>query len=305
MSMFSVFCPLLCGIQVKNIQEHLKSCKNKKYLNKYYFQCPYNPNHISSKNVFPIHKQNCPDKIESNEISSSTYLSNNANNASPKNNKTKRNYSSDSFPKKKLLKFENSNSKVLTEENNTIDNKNIELNKSKSEKIIKNLTPKKNILNTNNSDNVLNIEEKNLLKSTPIKIEKDDLNLNHHIDIESKKEIKLKASLYDKKKRREKINSKNTLNNKFFVIGKLKRKLNFDFDNEINDEKEGSITSEKTDTSSESSLKNIKKNVKRIVNFQKTVKVFVYLRNDENKKKENSNLKDNSNSFIDVYTKFL
>ena len=33
--MFSVFCPLLCGKQTKNIIEHIKECKNKDYLNKY------------------------------------------------------------------------------------------------------------------------------------------------------------------------------------------------------------------------------------------------------------------------------
>ena len=68
MLMFSIFCPLLCGNQIKDIQQHLKECKKKNLLNKYYFQCPFNPNHIISKNVFPYHKENCPDKRAITEI---------------------------------------------------------------------------------------------------------------------------------------------------------------------------------------------------------------------------------------------
>ena len=68
MLMFSIFCPLLCGNQIKDIQQHLKECKKKNLLNKYYFQCPFNPNHIISKNVFPYHKENCPDKKVNTEI---------------------------------------------------------------------------------------------------------------------------------------------------------------------------------------------------------------------------------------------
>ncbi len=68
MLMFSIFCPLLCGNQIKDIQQHLKECKKKNLLNKYYFQCPFNPNHIISKNVFPYHKENCPDKKANTEI---------------------------------------------------------------------------------------------------------------------------------------------------------------------------------------------------------------------------------------------
>jgi len=68
MLMFSIFCPLLCGTQIKDIQQHLKVCKNKHLLNKYYFQCPYHPNHILSKKSFPSHLENCPNKKQITEI---------------------------------------------------------------------------------------------------------------------------------------------------------------------------------------------------------------------------------------------
>ena len=103
MSMFNVFCPLLCGNQVKNIEEHLKTCKNKNHLNKYYFQCPFNPNHICSKNVFPIHKENCPDKRKEN-ISLENLKENNT---PEKKNKNMKNFESASFLKKEKKKNEN------------------------------------------------------------------------------------------------------------------------------------------------------------------------------------------------------
>ena len=68
MLMFSIFCPLLCGTQIKDIQQHLKICKKKHLLNKYYFQCPYHPNHILSKKSFPSHLENCSNKKQITEI---------------------------------------------------------------------------------------------------------------------------------------------------------------------------------------------------------------------------------------------
>ena len=308
MSMFNVFCPLLCGNQVKNIEEHLKTCKNKNHLNKYYFQCPFNPNHICSKNVFPIHKENCPDKRKEN-ISLENLKENNT---PEKKNKNMKNFESVSFLKKEKKKNENSISNFLTEKE--IKDLNTKKINEESRKIIENLTPTKGDLLFNYNDDLSTNKKKNLLKPTPIKLKKN---------FESKKEIQLKDNSLDLKKR-EKIKSNDFIdnNNKLVLIGKLKKKLNFD--NEINDEKEESINSEKTDISSDGSFKNMIKNYQKKVYFGKKIKVFVYKRNDENKlnnnkddnenkeikKKNNKKIKsdikvNNSEVFAEIYTKFL
>ncbi len=319
MSMFNVFCPLLCGNQVKNIEDHLKTCKNKNHLNKYYFQCPFNPNHICSKNVFPIHKENCPDKIEKKENISLENLKENKNNTPEKKNKIIKNFESVSFLKEEKIKNENSISNFLTENKKEIKDLNMKTINEESKKIIENLTPTKADLLFNYNDDLSTNKKKNLLKPTPIKLKKN-------FDIESKKEIQLKENSLDLKKR-EKIKSNDFIdnNNKLVLIGKLKKQLNFD--NEINDEKEESIYSEKTDISSDGSFKNMIKNSQKKVSFGKKIKVFVYKRNDENelnnnkgdnenkenkeiKKKNNKKIKsdikvNNSEVFTEIYTKFL
>ena len=313
MSMFSVFCPLLCGNQTKNILEHIKECKNKNYLNKYYFQCPYNPIHICSKNVFPIHKDNCPDKIDKKEISSTDNLSLNRNVTPIKSNKNIRNYLSASCSKKDIIKEKNYISQFLTEENeiNERNLKTINENKTINEDLIQN---KKEII-FNYNDNISSSKKEILLKPTPIKSKKDlELNLNH-LDI-SNKEIELKESSSDKKKIEKNISNSYNNNNHLVLIGKLKKQLNFDIENELNEEKEGSIYSEKTDTSSESSLKNMKKNLKKKVTFNQKVKIYIYQKNNDDNEIEptisllNSNNKTNnkenySYTFTNIYTKFL
>ncbi len=319
MSMFNVFCPLLCGNQVKNIEDHLKTCKNKNHLNKYYFQCPFNPNHICSKNVFPIHKENCPDKIEKKENISLENLKENKNNTPEKKNKIIKNFESVSFLKEEKIKNENSISNFLTENKKEIKDLNMKTINEESKKIIENLTPTKADLLFNYNDDLSTNKKKNLLKPTPIKLKKN-------FDIESKKEIQLKENSLDLKKR-EKIKSNDFIdnNNKLVLIGKLKKQLNFD--NEIKNEKEESIYSEKTDISSDGSFKNMIKNSQKKVSFGKKIKVFVYKRNDENelnnnkgdnenkenkeiKKKNNKKIKsdikvNNSEVFTEIYTKFL
>ena len=215
MLMFKVFCPLLCGEQIKEIQQHLKICKNKNHLNKYYFQCPYNPNHICSKNVFPIHKESCPDK------------------------------------KKEEKEDEN----------------------------------------TDNFD-FDDLNDKNIL-------------FKKKIVVESKKEILLKKqNNSEKKKEKEK---KNKINNDSFN-SKNNKNLNFDIiDKNIrfNEEKEGSIYSEKTDISSDGSLKNMKKLYKKKVTFDKMVKVFVYEKELISKFQRRFSKKKSEETFIEIYNKFL
>ena len=64
MSRSNLFCPLLCGSQYKNLKEHLIICKKKHLLGKYYFQCPFNPEHIIGKKIYELHIQNCRDSKE-------------------------------------------------------------------------------------------------------------------------------------------------------------------------------------------------------------------------------------------------
>ena len=62
------FCPLLCGSTYNNLKEHLIFCTNKNLLGKYYFQCPYNSNHIIGKRIYDLHIQHCPElKKKKNE----------------------------------------------------------------------------------------------------------------------------------------------------------------------------------------------------------------------------------------------
>ena len=68
MSRSNLFCPLLCGSQYKNLKEHLIYCKKHHLLGKYYFQCPFNPEHIIGKKIYELHIQNCRDsKNKKNE----------------------------------------------------------------------------------------------------------------------------------------------------------------------------------------------------------------------------------------------
>ena len=60
----NLFCPLLCGSNIKDISLHLIFCQKKHLLGKYYFQCPYNANHIFGKKAYEYHIKNCPDEFK-------------------------------------------------------------------------------------------------------------------------------------------------------------------------------------------------------------------------------------------------
>ena len=325
MSVFNVFCPLLCGSQIRNIETHLKVCKNKGHLNKYYFQCPYNPNHICSKNVFPIHKESCPDKKEKNQVLSSDKLNHNESDSPIKSIKIIKSYYSAPFPKKDQIIKKNGTPKFLTEE---IENEKINITPEKKDKKYKkenenedndkikdNITPNKAELLFNYNDNLSTGKKKILLKPTPMKT-KNKTNLLNHNDMNLKNNYQLNNS-NSEKKLLEGNKSNDSL--KIALAGKLKRKLNFD-DSEMSSEKDySSIYSARTDISSDSSLKNIKKRIKKKVNFNKKIKVYVYSKQkddddilvNENKtnkaiKKCKSDIrKSNSEVFIEIYSKFL
>ena len=145
---------------------------------------------------------------------------------------------------------------------------------------------------------------------------KNKTNLLNHNDMNLKNNYQLNNS-NSEKKLLEGNKSNDSL--KIALAGKLKRKLNFD-DSEMSSEKDySSIYSARTDISSDSSLKNIKKRIKKKVNFNKKIKVYVYSKQkddddilvNENKtnkaiKKCKSDIrKSNSEVFIEIYSKFL
>jgi hypothetical protein len=184
-----------------------------------------------------------------------------------------------------------------------------------NEKIKDNITPKKAELLFNYNDNLSTGKKKILLKPTPMKT-KNTTNLLNHNDINLKNNYQLNNS-NSEKKLLEGNKSNDSL--KIALAGKLKRKLNFD-DSEMSSEKDySSIYSARTDISSDSSLKNIKKRIKKKVNFNKKIKVYVYSKQkddddilvNENKtnkaiKKCKSDIrKSNSEVFIEIYSKFL
>ena len=325
MSVFNVFCPLLCGSLIRNIESHLKICKNKEHLNKYYFQCPFNPNHICSKNVFPIHKESCPDKKVENLFLTSDKINHNENDSPKKSTKIIKSYYSAPFQKKDQIIRKNGTPNFLTEK---IENEKINVTPEKKDKKNKieniekekfkdnNITPNKAELLFNYNDNLSTGKKKILLKPTPMKI-KNKTNLLNHNDIDLNKNYELNNSISEKK-----LLDGNKSNDslKIAITGKLKRKLNFDNDCEISGEKDySSIYSARTDISSDSSLKNIKKKIKKKVNFNKKIRVFVYSKkrnDDENSFNENKTnkigkkcksdiKKSNSDVFIEIYSKFL
>jgi hypothetical protein len=55
-----ICCPLQCGKFITSIEEHITICPNKEKLGKYCEICPYNNNHILSKNALMSHIHYCP-----------------------------------------------------------------------------------------------------------------------------------------------------------------------------------------------------------------------------------------------------
>ena len=121
MSRSNLFCPLLCGSQYKNLKEHLIYCKKHHLLGKYYFQCPFNPEHIIGKKIYELHIQNCRDskdkKIEKQKLFDLTKI------------KTL-------YNKQKILIKPKLNQDILNEDNFEFQNKFSKIKESESKKEI-------------------------------------------------------------------------------------------------------------------------------------------------------------------------
>ena len=60
-------CPLECGARIKNLEKHLRKCKNKKLLGTKYKICEYNPFHIIKIEFYDLHLLSCKPKILSED----------------------------------------------------------------------------------------------------------------------------------------------------------------------------------------------------------------------------------------------
>ena len=57
-----IFCPLECGVRIKNLTKHLPKCINFKLLGVKYKQCEYNSMHIIKNELYQIHLLSCNSK---------------------------------------------------------------------------------------------------------------------------------------------------------------------------------------------------------------------------------------------------
>ena len=63
-----IFCPLECGVRIKNLSKHLLKCKNIKFLGVKYIKCEYNPFHIIKKEFYDLHLISCESKKKLEEL---------------------------------------------------------------------------------------------------------------------------------------------------------------------------------------------------------------------------------------------
>ena len=63
-----IFCPLECGVRIKNLSKHLLKCKNIKLLGVKYIKCEYNPFHIIKKEFYDLHLISCESKKKLEEL---------------------------------------------------------------------------------------------------------------------------------------------------------------------------------------------------------------------------------------------
>jgi len=57
-----IFCPLECGVRIKNLTKHLPKCINFQLLGVKYKQCEYNSMHIIKNELYQIHLLSCNSK---------------------------------------------------------------------------------------------------------------------------------------------------------------------------------------------------------------------------------------------------
>ena len=301
----NLFCPLLCGSNIKDISLHLIFCQKKHLLGKYYFQCPYNTNHIFGKKAYEYHIKNCPDEFKIKRKKKREKIL--------KNKKRRIKMKSNSLNNIEY-DYKNDNESEITQEEeneNSLDKISIKIIEAVEE-----------------NEGMKNLEE-NILK---IELEIEDFDdLKSYFKFkkikESNKEIKLRE--LRKKKQEENIENEKLKdedkeieilkedddyfndilikkeNNNFFSLNCELLDNNKNEDEILTDrtQKECSLStkSDNSDTS-EDKIRNIK--TKRKVSFGKMIKVILYKQN-ENENELNNEIKDKNEFENETYLKFM
>ena len=301
----NLFCPLLCGSNIKDISLHLIFCHKKHLLGKYYFQCPYNTNHIFGKKAYEYHIKNCPDEFKIKRKKKREKIL--------KNKKRRIKMKSNSLNNIEY-DYKNDNESEITQEEeneNSLDKISIKIIEAVEE-----------------NEGMKNLEE-NILK---LELEIEDFDdLKSYFKFkkikESNKEIKLRE--LRKKKQEENIENEKLKdedkeienlkedddyfndilikkeNNNFFSLNCELLDNNKNEDEILTDrtQKDYSLStkSDNSDTS-EDKIRNIK--TKRKVSFGKMIKVILYKQN-ENENELNNEIKDKNEFENETYLKFM
>jgi len=301
----NLFCPLLCGSNIKDISLHLIFCQKKHLLGKYYFQCPYNTNHIFGKKAYEYHIKNCPDEFKIKRKKKREKIL--------KNKKRRIKMKSNSLNNIEY-DYKNDNESEITQEEeneNSLDKISIKIIEAVEE-----------------NEGMKNLEE-NILK---LELEIEDFDdLKSYFKFkkikESNKEIKLRE--LRKKKQEENIENEKLKdedkeieilkedddyfndilikkeNNNFFSLNCELLDNNKNEDEILTDrtQKDYSLStkSDNSDTS-EDKIRNIK--TKRKVSFGKMIKVILYKQN-ENENELNNEIKDKNEFENETYLKFM
>ena len=301
----NLFCPLLCGSNIKDISLHLIFCQKKHLLGKYYFQCPYNANHIFGKKAYEYHIKNCPDEFKIKRKKKREKIL--------KNKKRRIKMKSNSLNNIEYY-YKNDNESEITQEEeneNSLDKISIKIIEAVEE-----------------NEGMKNLEE-NILK---LELEIEDFDdLKSYFKFkkikESNKEIKLRE--LRKKKQEENIENEKLKdedkeieilkedddyfndilikkeNNNFFSLNCELLDNNKNEDEILTDrtQKDYSLStkSDNSDTS-EDKIRNIK--TKRKVSFGKMIKVILYKQN-ENENELNNEIKDKNEFENETYLKFM
>ena len=301
----NLFCPLLCGSNIKDISLHLIFCQKKHLLGKYYFQCPYNANHIFGKKAYEYHIKNCPDEFKIKRKKKREKIL--------KNKKRRIKMKSNSLNNIEY-DYKNDNESEITQEEeneNSLDKISIKIIEAVEE-----------------NEGMKNLEE-NILK---LELEIEDFDdLKSYFKFkkikESNKEIKLRE--LRKKKQEENIENEKLKdedkeieilkedddyfndilikkeNNNFFSLNCELLDNNKNEDEILTDrtQKDYSLStkSDNSDTS-EDKIRNIK--TKRKVSFGKMIKVILYKQN-ENENELNNEIKDKNEFENETYLKFM
>ena len=301
----NLFCPLLCGSNIKDISLHLIFCQKKHLLGKYYFQCPYNANHIFGKKAYEYHIKNCPDEFKIKRKKKREKIL--------KNKKRRIKMKSNSLNNIEYY-YKNDNESEITQEEeneNSLDKISIKIIEAVEE-----------------NEGMKNLEE-NILK---LELEIEDFDdLKSYFKFkkikESNKEIKLRE--LRKKKQEENIENEKLKdedkeieilkedddyfndilikkeNNNFFSLNCELLDNNKNEDEILTDrtQKDYSLStkSDNSDTS-EDKIRNIK--TKRKVSFGKMIKVILYKQN-ENENELNNEINDKNEFENETYLKFM